>query len=473
MKKWFYLLMCAVFLAAACTGGTDEPIDPNDPENPENPGNSGNPDEPEDPNVVLEISTSELFFEQEGGTQDFTVTCNGAWKVSSSEEWCKTNYPAGSGNLTVSVTAEVYDVFLGDVREAVVTLQSGKKKRELKVKQKPAKAVHVVQDTIRLSADGGRISVEVQNNYDSVEYVVSFPWNQVWISQVQESKAIISKTYDFMIAKNGFKERVGYIVFSANSLIDTVYIVQEGRKASIGDGNIYGDAYTESVSGVSFDMVYIEGGTFSMGATAEQGSDAYDDEKPVHQVTLSDYYIGKYEVTQGLWKAVTGSNPSRFQSGDNYPVEMVSWDEVQDFLTKLNALTGKHYVLPTEAQWEYAARGGVKSQGYKYSGSNEIDDVAWHSGNSGDKTHPVGLKSPNELGIYDMSGNVWEWCGDWLGYYSSSSQTNPIGPVNGFRRVYRGGSWYPDARLCRVSYRACITPDYRSDDIGFRVVLLP
>ena len=235
----------------------------------------------------------------------------------------------------------------------------------------------------------------------------------------------------------------------------------------------FGEVFTESVSEVNFDMVYVKGGTFSMGATAEQGSDVYDDEKPVHQVTLSDYYIGKYEVTQGLWKAVMGSNPSYYKSGDNYPVEMVSWDEVQDFLTKLNALTGKHYVLPTEAQWEYAARGGVKSQGYKYSGSNELDDVAWHSGNSGYETHPVGLKSPNELGIYDMSGNVWEWCSDWYGDYSSSSQTNPIGPVNGSDRVIRGGCWGNRARDCRVSIRSFITPDLRSNYIGFRVVLLP
>ncbi len=434
MKKWFYLLMCAVFLAAACTGGTDEP---------------------EAPNVVLEISTSELFFEQEGGTQDFTVTCNGAWKVSSSEEWCKTNYPAGSGNLTVSVTAEVYDVFWGDVREAVVTLQSGGKKRELKVKQKPVKAIHVAQDTIRLSADGGRISVEVQNNYDSVEYdVVSFPWNQVWISQVQESKAIISKTYDFMIAKNGFKERVGYVVFSANSLKDTVYIVQA-------EGNF------------EMEMVYVKGGTFRMGATEEQGEDAYDYEYPVHSVTLSDYYIGKYEVTQVQWEAVMGSNPSAHKYGDNYPVEQVSWDDVQEFLTKLNQLTGKKYVLPTEAQWEYAARGGVKSEGYKYSGSDWIDGVAWYNDDAKNSTHPVGTKSPNELGIYDMSGNVEEWCSDWYGEYSDVAQTDPVDPESGSYRVCRGGSWGYNARGCRVSIRDGCFPSGCGGGLGFRVALLP
>ncbi|MBQ7951520.1 MAG: SUMF1/EgtB/PvdO family nonheme iron enzyme [Alistipes sp.] len=188
------------------------------------------------------------------------------------------------------------------------------------------------------------------------------------------------------------------------------------------------------------DMVFVKGGTFTMGATSEQGADAYDDEKPAHSVTLSDFYIGKYEVTQAQWRAVMGSNPSSFK-GDNLPVENVSWNDIQKFIQKLNTQTGKEFRLPTEAEWEYAARGGSKSRGYKYSGSNNIGDVAWYSGNSGSKTHPVGQKQPNELGIYDMSGNVWEWCSDWYGSYSSSSQTNPKGPNSGDYRVLRGGDW--------------------------------
>ena len=216
-------------------------------------------------------------------------------------------------------------------------------------------------------------------------------------------------------------------------------------------------------------MVYVSGGTFTMGATSEQGSDAYDWEKPAHSVTLSGYYIGKYEVTQGLWKAVMGSNPSYFK-GDNLPVEHVSWDEVQEFLRKLNEITGKNYRLPTEAEWEFAARGGNSSRGYKYSGSNSIGNVAWYDGNSGDRTHAVGTKSPNELGIYDMSGNVYEWCQDWYGDYSSSSQRNPKGPNGGSRRVFRGGSWH-SARDCRVSCRSGFTPDFRYFPLGFRLAL--
>ncbi|MGM9799626.1 MAG: SUMF1/EgtB/PvdO family nonheme iron enzyme [Muribaculaceae bacterium] len=224
-----------------------------------------------------------------------------------------------------------------------------------------------------------------------------------------------------------------------------------------------------SVNGVTFEMVYVPGGTFTMGATAEQGSDADSDEKPTHRVTLSGYYIGKYEVTQAQWKAIMGNNPSSFE-GDNLPVEFVSWDDCQEFIRKLNKLTGKKFSLPTEAQWEYAARGG-KSGGTKYSGSNNIGNVAWYEDNSGDKTHPVGEKSPNDLGIYDMTGNVWEWCQDWYGDYSSYSQTNPTGPGSGSRRVNRGGSWYIIAMYCRVSNRNFNTPDDKYSYLGFRLCL--
>ena len=210
--------------------------------------------------------------------------------------------------------------------------------------------------------------------------------------------------------------------------------------------------------------------TFTMGATSEQGSDADSDEKPTHSVTLSGYYIGKYEVTQELWEAVMGSNPSYFK-GDNLPVERVSWNDVQEFLRKLNAMTGKRYRLPTEAEWEFAARGGNSSRGYKYSGSNNIDNVAWYTDNSGSRTHAVGTKSPNELGIYDMSGNVWEWCQDWYGSYSSSSQRNPQGSNSGSNRVDRGGSWLSTAWDCRVSDRYSDTPGNRSSYLGFRLAL--
>ena len=222
--------------------------------------------------------------------------------------------------------------------------------------------------------------------------------------------------------------------------------------------------------GISIDMVRVEAGTFTMGATAEM-KEPWNDEKPTHRVTLTnDYYIGKYEVTQALWKAVMGNNRSYFE-GDNLPVERVSWNDCQEFISKLNRITGKTFRLPTEAEWEYAARGGNKSRGHQYSGSNNLLDVAWFRDNFGSKTHAVGTKQANELGIYDMSGNVREWCQDWFGKYNSSSQVNPTGANSGSGRVNRGGGWFNNAWGCRLSCRFSNTPGDRGNNLGLRLVL--
>lgn len=235
------------------------------------------------------------------------------------------------------------------------------------------------------------------------------------------------------------------------------------------DGKYETKTYT--VNGVSFKMIAVAGGTFTMGATAEQGSDVFDDEKPAHKVTLSSFSIGQTEVTQELWEAVMGSNPSSFK-GAKLPVECVSWNDCQTFIAKLNELTGKQFRLPTEAEWEYAARGGSQSKGYKYAGSNTLGDVAWYFDNSSSKTHDVATKQPNELGLYDMSGNVREWCQDWYGSYSGSTQTNPTGPASGSSRVHRGGGCRDfTARYCRVSIRYYSTPDIRYDGLGLRIAL--
>ena len=233
------------------------------------------------------------------------------------------------------------------------------------------------------------------------------------------------------------------------------------------------DSVIFTVKGVEFKMVKVEGGTFSMGATPEQGSDADNDEYPVHSVTLSDYCIGETEVTQELWQAVMGSNPSYFKGNNQRPVESVSWEECQEFIKELNRLTGRSFRLPTEAEWEYAARGGKHGEkhAYKYSGSNNVDEVAWYDGNSGGKPHPVKAKKANELGLYDMSGNVYEWCNDWYGDYQSSPQINPKGPATGELRVLRGGGWIIFGRFVRVSYRFIINPDYRYFSRGLRLAL--
>ncbi|MDP8211053.1 MAG: SUMF1/EgtB/PvdO family nonheme iron enzyme, partial [Candidatus Stygibacter australis] len=231
-------------------------------------------------------------------------------------------------------------------------------------------------------------------------------------------------------------------------------------------------------------MVFVEGGTFQMGSSSGD-----DDEKPVHSVTVSDFYIGKYEVTQGEYEAVMGKNPSNFKdSGKDAPVEQVSWYDAVEYCNKLSDQEGldrcysgsgenikcdfdaNGYRLPTEAEWEYAALGGNKSKGYKYSGSNGLKQVAWYKDNSGSKTHSAGGKQANELGVYDMSGNVWEWCWDWKGDYSSGLQNNPRGSSSGSSRVFRGGCWSSYASYCRTAYRYIISPGYSFSYLGFRVV---
>ena len=222
---------------------------------------------------------------------------------------------------------------------------------------------------------------------------------------------------------------------------------------------------TFTANGVNFTMVGVQGGTFQMGS-----NDGASDEKPVHSVTLSSYYIGQTEVTQALWKAVMGSNPSHFK-GDNLPVEKVSWNDCQTFINKLNSLTGQRFRLPTEAEWEFAAKGGRQSRGFEYSGNTNIDYVAWYGINSASKTHPVATKSPNELGIYDMTGNVWEWCQDWYGNYIISSQTNPTGPASGAGHVRRGGGWVDAVTDCRSAFRCGDSSDYRYHSLGLRLAL--
>lgn len=608
------------------------------------------PEEPEQPkNVMLELSRSDLVFESSGGEKTFTVSCNGNWTIDNGSSWCKTDFNSGTGNLTVTVTADVYSGM--EDRNTNLTVKAGDKTQVLGVTQKCKDAILLSKDKFDVPHAGETISVEVQSN---ITYDVTIPSEyQSWISSAPDTRGVTKASYEFVISENSGKQtREGYILFSGNSVQDTVRIYQAdrlvltepvcyasheggeitvelmtninydvripssasswihrvetralrtdrlhfsvsenkgrdvrealvvvkdrnsklsdtlrvcqygkglivsqqnyfvpragktisvevkggieygvtipsafqswiasagGTSSSLSDvtpktyrfavselegneeregyivfsGNsltdtvyIYqGGDFTETIKGMSFDMVYVEGGTFQMGATSEQGSDYDSDERPVHSVTLSDYYIGKFEVTQGLWEKVMGTTIRQqrdkansdwllYGVGSDYPMYYVNWEEAQEFCTRLGQLTGKNYALPTEAQWEYAARGGVKSRGYKYSGSNTIGNVAWYGDNSSSSTHPVATKQPNELGLYDMSGNVWEWCSDWKGYYSSESQSNPTGPSTGSARVLRGGSWFSDARRCRVSDRHHDDPSYRYLNFGFRVVLL-
>ncbi len=216
------------------------------------------------------------------------------------------------------------------------------------------------------------------------------------------------------------------------------------------------------VNGVKFKMIAVEGGSFMMGATPGQGTDARENEKPAHKVTVDDFLIGETEVTQQLWFAVMGNNPSHFKNKDgNYPVENVSWYDVQEFIKKLNELTGLQFRLPFEAEWEYAARGGIKSTDKKYAGGDDIDEVAWYKENSNGTTHAVATKKANELGIYDMSGNVWEWCEDW--YYAGSSRN---------MSVFRGGAFYNTPDFLQLSFKHLFEIRQKTETIGLRLVLL-
>lgn len=250
--------------------------------------------------------------------------------------------------------------------------------------------------------------------------------------------------------------------------------------ATTGSRPPQGQNFTETAGGINLRMVYVEGGTFTMGCTADQGNECDSDESPNRMTTVGSFYIGMLEVTQSQWEKNMGTSvyqqrdkantewPTR-GIGNDYPMYYVSWEEAKEFCARLSRLTGKNYTLPTEAEWEYAARGGNKAEGTKYSGGWSIDDVAWYSGNQ--STHTCGTKRPNALGIYDMSGNVYEWCEDWYGPYLNYDGNNPKGAATGSNRVLRGGSWGNNAKSCRVANRNSRTPDNRYDNVGFRVVL--
>lgn len=249
-------------------------------------------------------------------------------------------------------------------------------------------------------------------------------------------------------------------------------------------GHSGGRDFVETTAGLNMKMVWVEGGDFLMGGTSEQGSDVQDNEQVIRRVKLASYYIGECEVTQSQWAKVMGTSIQQQASkagfseckgiGPDYPLYYVSWEEAQAFCLELSRMTGRTYCLPTEAQWEYAARGGKNNDGSKYSGSWSVDAVAWYNDNSGSSTHPVKNKRANSLGLYDMSGNVWEWCSDWYNSnYNVNDTNNPTGPSSGATRVLRGGGWFSNSIGCRVSHRGINSPGYRNNFSGFRVVVLP
>ena len=420
-------------------------------------------------NPVISLDTSSLEFASGSGSKAFKITTNTTWTVASDQTWCSVSPTSGSndGSVTVSVGENSSTV----ERTATITVKSEAGDQTVKVTQSgvsPTLTLNI--DDMEFAAGSGSKIFSIKSN---TAWAVSS--NKNWCSVSPTSGSGDGSVTVSVDENTSTSSRTATITVECATIKRTLVVTQNGVTPTPTPAS---QDRTFTVGGVTFKMIAVEGGTFTMGATSEQGSDAYDNEKPTHSVTLSSYSIGETEVTQALWQAVMGSNPSYF-SGSQKPVEEVSWDDCQDFIRKLNALTGENFRLPTEAEWEYAARGGNKSRGYKYAGSNNIDNVAWYwdnipsqsSGSAGYGTQVVASKSPNELGLYDMSGNVREWCQDWYGSYSSGSQTNPTGPTSGYSRVLRGGIWGNNARSCRVSYRDYDDPASRYDSRGLRLAL--
>lgn len=324
------------------------------------------------------------------------------------------------------------------------------------------------ETSLSFSADGDSKNISVTTNF-TWETISKPSWITISPSSGTKGTTTLSVTASQSTSSTS---RTGTITFGKSSSATVSITVSQAAASSSGGSSGSDKTFTVSGNGktVTFKMIYVQGGTFMMGATAEQGSDADDDEKPAHSVTLSSYSIGETEVTQELWETVMGNNWS-YSKGNKHPVNNVTWNECQEFIRKLNSQTGMYFRLPTEAEWEYAARGGKKSKGYMYAGSNSIENVAWYYINSYNVIHDVATKTANELGLYDMSGNVHEWCYDWYDSYSSKAQTNPTGPSTGVERVIRGGRWYNDSYYCRVSSRFAYKPINAGTLLGFRLAL--
>ena len=418
--------------------------------------------------ITLSASASALHFPFNGEEQTITIDSNtNAWRLDCDASWVTFSPSSGSKKGTVTVRASSNSATENLSATITITGTGILTPRTIPVSIGAAPLLTVTPPTLSFSASDTPKQLTVASNTS---------WNvsnsTAWLTVTPMSGANNGTLTVTAAANTSTEQRTATVSVSNPDLTQprTVSVTQSGTAPSI-----------------TIDMVQVSGGTFTMGCTSEQGSDCDSDERPSHSVTLSTFYIGKYEVTEGQWTAVMGTNPSSNKRGDNYPVEYVSWNDIvgtsgastvingityyaNGFIYRLNQMTGKQYRLPTEAEWEFAAR-GRRSSGNKYSGSNTIGDVAWYSSNSGSSKHPVGTKAANELGIYDMSGNVWEWCSDWfsLSYYNSSPQNNPTGPSTGSNRVDRGGSWLSSASYARVSYRSLNSPDGRLSNLGFRL----
>lgn len=418
MHKIIYILLCAIAFCG-CSKGDDE--------------------------VSFTLSATELTFGVEGGEQVVNVVTEGKYDYSYSEDWILVRQQ--KDKIRVIVDANETEI----ERTAFISMSSN---------GEPRQQIKVTQAGIQFSLEASTYDVPAKDSVliipVSTNIKISFDCEEEWleISLVAEGlKVMVNRNYKM-------SGRSGRIILHVGDSDKEVSINQEA-----------------STWFESFEMVDVEGGTFFMGAQknsdGEQNYDAnaYAIESPVHQVTVSSFSIGKFEVTQKQWEAAMGSNPSTIV-GELNPVENVTWEDVQAFIAALNQASGLNYRLPTEAEWEFAAKGGNKSNGYLYSGYSVIGACAWYYSNSNSTTHEVGTKNANELGIFDMTGNVREWCGDWFEYYTSEPAENPQGPYSGDMKINRGGSWTTPYVNCRNSYRHTDYPNEAAQDLGFRIVLV-
>ena len=380
--------------------------------------------------------------------------------VTENEDWMDVAVDEGRIILHIkeNPSSRLREAFVSVVCEALGTEDA------LKVKQEGRETPRITleNDFVEAAGMGGHFAVNysVENPFEGVEPEVKCTAD--WISNIEVKAGVIG----FDIARNEASEaRHAQVVVTYPEAVNSVSfgVVQNPSDAAEEVMHI-------AIENREMTMILVEGGTFMMGGSAEQEKDAWPDELPAHEVTLSSYYIAQVEVTQDLWQAVMGSNPSDHLGNLEMPVENVSLDDVRAFIAKVNALTGKDFSLPTEAQWEFAARGGNRSEGFLYSGGNVIGEVAWYYENGNLDPHPVGTKKANELGLYDMSGNVWEWCADFYGDYTPDPVTDPKGPETGEFYVIRGGSFNNTPDGCRPSKRSS-DKGGANFNVGFRLVL--
>lgn len=409
----------------------------------------------------------------------FGFTATSAWtatleKVSGAEpsEWITVtpmSGKAGSQKLTITVRANTTNQsrgarlkIKGDNNTFIATITQKAKEDE----PSPSKSIELssgVADSYTVSAEatgiGNTIDFKAYSGWTTSLQTVSGTPASEWITLTPSQGTAGNRKINVTLSVNESTDaRSGRIIIQGENNSVSILVNQGGATDPDVPDEDAGTTQTYTVNGVSFKMIGVAGGTYTMGATSEQGTVYVDDEKPTHQVTLAAFSLAETEVTQELWTAVMGENPSTYyQYGNKLPVETVSYNECISFITKLNQLTNHKFRLPTEAEWEYAARGGASATTqYMYSGSNTLTNVGWYydnTFNSDYRPHAVKMKTPNILGLYDMSGNVWEWCADFYGAYSSASASNPKGPTNGSWRVLRGGAWSHKADGCRVSKR--------------------